>query len=175
MASICHFYWKRLALFSRHRFSCHIAKWSSFFRCVLSPQLRNSWKKRLQSLKGTQKQAPKLYSSWLRGTISLSLHTWDVDCLFRPYPSLGELEHSCANAHTCPQTQTIDLTECTSLIWGVPWWWDSICIISHLERDVLEASGGLMVRAGVESLGAGGEGMCTKCPLCSPRIGKNAL
>ena len=51
--------------------------------------------------------------------------------------------------YTCSHRQTIDLTECTSLICGVPRWCELICIISHLKRDVLEAGGGLMVRAGV--------------------------
>lgn len=50
-------------------------------------------------------------------------------------------------------------------------WCVLICIISHLKRDVLEAVG----RGwwGVDGKGRGWEvGGCTKCPLCSPRIGK---
>lgn len=86
-------------------------------------------------------------------------NTWDVDCLWRPYLSVSELEHSCADSHACAHRQTIDFTECTSLICGVPLWCELICIISHLKRDVLEAGGGLMVKAGVESLGVEGVGV----------------
>lgn len=82
-------------------------------------------------------------------------NTWDVDCLFRPYPSLNELEHSCTDSGTCSHRQTIDFTECTSLICGVQRWCELICIISHLKRDVLEAGGGLMVRAMGGEFGGG--------------------
>lgn len=79
--------------------------------------------------------------------------TWDAQCLFRPHPSRGELEHSCADSHAYARRQAIDFSECTSLICGVPLWCELICIISHVKRDVLEAGGGLMAGPWVGSSG----------------------
>lgn len=54
-----------------------------------------------------------------------------------------------------PHRQTIDFTECTSLMCGVLLWCELICIISQLKRDVLEASEGGEVLYG-KSWGRGG-------------------
>lgn len=119
-------------------------------------------------------QKIKLCGSWVTGNILARCNTWDAECLFRPYPSRGELEHSCADSHACSHRQTIDFSECTSLICGVPLWCELICIISHLKRDVLEAGGGLMVGLWVGSLGVGCGGVY-KVPIVQSQDREKAL